>query len=92
MSNTSRSIYDVKSTFNSEKSRQQFNNSTQLSFNMFQSNNKKTLLENIQPLNNEIDKVLNTNCTYPQCSRKIKSLYSTCCIKHDFYVPPPIIL
>ena len=94
MSDTSRSIYDAKSTFNSEKSRQKFNKPTQPSFTLFYSTQKKTLLENdtTLPIHNEINKLLNKKCTYPQCSRKIKSLYSTCCDEHNFYVPPPIIL
>ena len=94
MSDTTRSIYDVKSNFNSEKSKQQFNKSTSSSFTLFQSNHKKTLLDSdiSLPIHNEMDKLLNTKCSYPQCTRKIKSLYSTCCNEHNFYVPPSIIL
>ena len=91
-----KSIYDVKSNFNSEKSREQFNKKS--SFFSFYSgdkvdkeSSKKNPFIIETNLNNNIKQMLNTQCSYHGCKNKISSFYSTCCKQHNFYVPPTII-
>ncbi len=90
--NGQKTIYDVKSTFNSEKSRHQYT----ISKSVFNSNKPATtstihqnLLQN--KLKTHIKEILNTRCSFPHCDNKISTIYSTCCKKHNFYVPPKII-
>jgi len=93
-----KTIYAVKSTFNSEKSRQQFNKpSTKSSFFSFYNNTKestdtKTRLFSKPSLDENINTILTTKCSYNGCNKSITSIYSTCCKDHNFYVPPPQIL
>jgi hypothetical protein len=93
-----KTIYAVKSTFNSEKSRQQFNKpSTKSSFFPFYNNTKessdtKTRLFSKPSLDENINTILTTKCSYNGCNKSISSIYSTCCKDHNFYVPPPQIL
>ena len=95
MSNISHSIYDAKSTFNSEKSRQQFNKKSSFFSYSLDKSDKESSKKNpfiIETnLNNNIKQILNTQCSYHECKNKISSIYSTCCEQHNFYVPPTII-
>ena len=99
-----KTIYTVKSTFNSEKSRQQFNkpstkssffsfyNNTKLSTDTKESSDTKTRLFSKPSLDENINTILTTKCSYNGCDKSISSVYSTCCKDHNFYVPPPQIL
>tara|TARA_Y100000590_G_C15137137_1_gene794763 strand:+ start:140 stop:424 length:285 start_codon:yes stop_codon:yes gene_type:complete len=90
-----KTIYAVKSTFNSEKSRQQFNKpSTKSSFFSFyntkESSDIKLNLFSKPSLDENINTILTTKCSYNGCDKQISSIYSTCCKDHNFYVPPQI--